>query len=467
MSNYGLRSYQADLIARARGRMLAGVKRLILKSPTGSGKTVLTANMLETSASKGMHSLFCVHRRELVLQSTRTFSNVGVRHGIIAAGFPGDREPFVQIGSIGTLANRLGRIARPSLFIWDECHHIAAATWGRIHAAFPDAFHIGLTATPGRLDGRGLGDYFDEMLDGPEVAWLIENKYLSPYKLFAPATVDTRGIGKGANGDFKISDINGIVNRPVIVGNLVTEWQRRAYDYQTVVFAGSIEHSNNIVAQFRAAGVMAVHVDGETPSEERDRAIKDFEAGRIRVLSNVDLFGEGFDVPAIQCVIDAAPTNSLTKWLQRCGRALRYIEGKVAIILDHGGNCMRHGLPDEPRKWNLQGRAVTKSTDKAGPSVKICPKCFAAQTSFNRSCFLCGHVFLITARKIEEVEGDLVEVMNGRVRMIKGFQTHQAKELDDLIALGKTRGYKGPEAWAAHILAGRAAKAKAKKEGKV
>lgn len=447
-----LRPYQERIIDEARSLMQKGQRSLLVQSPTGSGKTLLTAHMLKTAAEKGMASWFIVHRRELVKQSIRAFANVGVRHGVIANGFIEDRSPLVQIGSIQTLGKRYQNLRRPRLVIWDECHHVAAGSWAKIFAAIPDAFHIGLTATPTRLDGTGLGTWFKRMIQGPTVEWLIANNFLAPYRLFAPTGVNTDGIRKSM-GDFARQELSAAVDKPTITGNAIREYRRRAGGKRAVVFCVSVEHSKHVVAEFRSSGISAVHVDGETEVETRDDAIRRFERGEISVLSNVELFGEGFDLPSLEVAILLRPTQSLGLYLQQVGRALRPSPGKTeAIILDHAGNCERHGLPDEEREWTLEGGITRrKKQDDSGPSVKICKRCFAAQFPGRTSCSYCGHPFEVESRKVQEVEGDLAEVNAELLRLKRKQEQGTAQSLEDLIEIGRQRGYKRPHLWAKHV----------------
>lgn len=452
--SFELRPYQNEIIDRTRAAMLRGSRSLLIVSPTGSGKTALTAHMLSTASSKGMPSLFVVHRRELVKQSIRTFTKVGVRHGIIAAGFYPEKAPLVQIASVQTLARRWQDYRKPALIVWDECHHVAAKGWSDIHKALPEAYHVGLTATPQRLDGRGLGAWFKEMIDGPQVAWLIENGFLSRYKMFAPPGISTVGMHT-RYGDFVKSEMESAADRPTITGDAIKHYLKHAAGKRAVVFCVSVEHSKHVVEQFRSAGVEAAHVDGETNVDERDRSIARFESGQIKVLSNVELFGEGFDLPAIEVAILLRPTASLGLYLQQVGRALRPSPGKEsAIILDHAGNCERHGLPDEERVWSLDGRGSGKGDGASAGSVKVCPKCFAAQFSGAPKCKLCGHVFEVNtaARQVENVDGELVEVDAEALRRKRNEEQKGARTEDELVEIGKRRGYKRPHAWARHIL---------------
>lgn len=450
-----LRPYQLQAVNQMRTLMQQGCKSILYQGATGSGKTALTAHMLHTAASKGMRSLFIVHRRELIKQSTRAFALEGVRHGIISAGFTEDRRHLVQLGSIQTLIRRAQRMGAPKLIVWDEAHHLASDSWKKFYSYFPQSFSVGLTATPYRLDGRGLGEFFNELIEGPSVQSLIAAGYLSPYKLYAPMRVSTEGIHTKM-GDFVRSELSSVMDKPSITGSAVEHYRRYCNEASAVVFAVSVQHSQHITAQFQAAGIKAAHVDGETPSEIRDKAIADFKSGDVKVLSNVELFGEGFDVPRLECAILLRPTQSLGLYLQQVGRALRPAPGKTtAIILDHVGNCERFGLPDEDRTWSLLGReGRRRKNDEASTSVRVCPKCFAAQIQGRTSCKFCGFVFETKAREIEEKEGELEEVKRVEARKEQGH----ADSLEDLTRLGIARGYKFPRRWAYYIFKSRQAK---------
>jgi len=431
--------------------MANGIKSILIQSPTGSGKTALTAHMLQTAASKGMGSFFNVHRRELVKQSMNTFSTIGLEYGVVSAGFMASAHPLVQICAIQTLANRYHGLRRPKLIVWDECHHIAAGTWSKIFKEFKDSFHIGLTATPERLDGKGLADHFQVMVKGPSVRWLIDNKYLSEYKLYAPSKVSLTGVHTKM-GDFVKSELTELYDKPTIIGDVIHEYKNRSEGKRAVAFCCSVDHSRHVVETFRLAGITAEHVDGESTEEERDGAIARFRAGETKVLSNVDLFGEGFDLPAIECAILLRPTKSLGLYLQQVGRALRPSPGKThAIILDHSGNCERHGMPCQNREWTLEGRATNKKKSETTKSVKLCSKCFAAQYPGRLNCQYCNTAFEINSREIEHKDGTLEEVtpeMMAQRKAQKEAEMFSAKTLNDFIALAKKRKYRHPYFWA-------------------
>lgn len=449
-----LRPYQVEDTDKIRNLMLKGIKCIQYQLPTGGGKTLLTASMLKTATAKGIPSLFLVHRRELIKQSVEAFKKVGLHHGIIASGFYHSPKTLANIASVQTIGRRLHKIKEPQLIIWDESHHLAAGTWTKIYKTFPKAYHIGLSATPARTDGTGLNLYFHSMVNGPTVQWLIDNGFLAPYKLFAPHTVSVDGVHKRM-GDFIQAELSAIVDKPTITGDAIKEYQRLAMGKRAIVRGVSIKHSQHIAEQFNKAGIPARHVDGTTPEAERDEAMESFKRGDTLILSNVDLFSEGVDVPSVECVIDLRPTTSLILWLQFCGRALRPSPGKeYAIIIDHAGNAFRHGLPCDERTWSLEGRKKEKNTD-TGPKVKLCPECFMCMASWRKECPGCKHTFVVEAREVEHVKGELSEVDLEAVKKARRIEQGKAKDINELIAIGKSRNYRNPVWWAKNVLKAR------------
>jgi superfamily II DNA or RNA helicase len=470
------------------GFELEGPDRLFLLGDfTVTHNTVMTANMLGTAAERGTPSLFCVHRRELLSQSTNTFNFGGIPHGIIAPGFAPDSIHPIQIGSIQTLSRRRDRLRRPKLIVIDEAHHLAAKTWEALIEAFPDAWLIGLTATPERTDGKGLGKYFQRIIQGPSVRWLIDNNYLSPYTLYAPGAPDLRK-AHTRMGDYVQAELAAEMDKPTVTGDMIRHYQKHAAGKRAILRAVSVEHSKHIAAQFCAAGIVAVHVDGDTPTNERESAMENFRAGHIKVLTNVDLFSEGVDVPTVECVIDGRPTQSLTLWLQFCGRALRYIPGKTAIILDHAGNVQRHGLPDEERVWSLEGREGRQKKSAASEvKIKLCPGCYAAQPPGGTVCRFCGTPFVVEGRAVDYVEGELQQIDPAvfkrqhvdafKASLGAGMQPVEAaydlanrlggnvQELEYLLRMAKKTNKK--PSWAAHVFVAKMQKRNAKKEGRV
>lgn len=451
---FALRPYQDEIIAEVRVALREAGSALV-QSATGSGKTALSAHMAGTASRRRHRVWFIVHRRELIKQSTRTFGQVGIPHGIVAANFQADPRHDVQLCSIQTLVHRMHRLPPPRVIIWDECHHLAAGSWSDVHAKFPNALHVGLSATPERLDGTGLGKWFARMVRGPSVAWLIEQGYLAPYRLFAPKPPELDDVNTRL-GDFVRGEVSRKMDSPRITGNAIEHYKKHAMGKRAVVFACSVDHSRHIVEQFLKAGIRAEHVDGETDNDQRDNAIQKFERGEIEVLSNVELFGEGFDLPALEVAILLRPTQSLTLYLQQVGRALRPSPGKTeAIILDHAGNALRHGLPDDDRDWTLEGRQKKRRDGEYQAPVKMCLRCFLAVPAPTAKCKYCGFIFPVNGREVDEVAGELEEVDKELLRRQRIREEKKARTEEDLVALATARGYRNPEGYAKHVLEGR------------
>ena len=442
------RPYQDEILAGVRQHLSSGVRRILIQAPTGAGKTVIAAKIFEGLKNKGNDGLFIVHRRELVKQSIVTFDKFGIPAGAIASGFVPEPRFLCQVCSIDTLRSRLQKLPRrPKLILWDEAHHLASKSWTKVFNYFPDAIHILLTATPERLDGKGLADYADVIVQGPSVRWLIENKFLADYIAYAPSSVDMSGVRKQM-GDFSKAESVALVDRPAVIGSAVEEYKKLAYGKRCLGFAVTIEHSHHIVEEYKAAGIAAAHLDGETDMRERDRMLADFVKGDLKYISNVGLFSEGYDCPSLDALQMMRPTASLGMYLQMCGRPLRADGNKVAIILDHVGNIKRHGLPCEERQWGLGGREKRGSKSESDLSVKLCEKCYAAVPVQTRICPYCQAPFEVKEREIIKEDGTLEAIDKEKMRLEKRGETRMARSFEELVELGRSRGYKNPTAWA-------------------
>lgn len=462
-----LRPYQEELITGARNHFRAGRRRVLIQLCTGGGKTALTARMLRTAVGKGKRVWFCCHRRELVAQISAALKREGIAHGIVRTGEKMDLDAMAQVCSIPTLVNRMDRLPPPDMIALDECHHLAAASWDVVVKKYPKAFLIGLSATPERLDKRPLAPYFDAMVCGPSVRWLIDNGHLCEYQLFAPPSMVDRSALHKRLGEFVASESAAALT-PAIVGNAISHYQTHCDGKKAILFAPSVKKSVEMAELFTKAGIPAFHLDANTPDDLRDGVMKDLASKKIRIVCNVDLFGEGFDCPSLDAVIDMSPTMSRVKYRQRVGRMLRPCEGKeYGIYIDCVGNSgfngkngfePMHGLPDDDIQWELTTGSAEKKKNKV-PSPRICPNCFAANRAGSKSCRICKNDFPVAAREIEEVDGELAKV--GAVDPIAAakkalrVEQGQSQTLEALIELGKRRGMNNPEGWARHVLAGR------------
>lgn len=427
-------------------------------APTGSGKTVCFSALTQAwTAHMPTHRvMLLVHRRELLEQISRCLTTWGVEHGLIAPDAPNHRTRRVQVASIQTLIRRLGDYEPPNTLVIDEAHHaINRSSWGKLFRSWPHARRLGVTATPERLSGEGLRDTFATMVLGPTVESLMEAGSLSRYRLFAPPTQAADRVAKRM-GDYVRKDLEGAMNTRTITGDAVEHYRRHALGKRAMVFCVSIAHAESVAAQFDSAGIPALSIDGQRTPRERAEILGAFSAGRTQVLTSCDLVSEGFDLPAVEVAILLRPTQSLALYLQQVGRALRPYPGKdAAIILDHAGNTAKHGLPDDARQWSLDGKEARKKKEgDRPPSVKVCPACFAAVSPSVLACPECAYQF-ISERKIEQVEGTLTEIdVQAQRQAARRAQGH-ASSLDELIALGRSRGYRNPSGWARYVWAAR------------
>ena len=325
-----------------------------------------------------------------------------------------------------------------------------ASSYGKIRDCWSTSWMLGLTATPCRLDGKGLGEYFETMVLGPEIPWLISNGYLAPWRAFAPTSPPEMTGIVIQKGDFARPATEWVMNKPSITGDAVATYLKHVPGKRALAFCVSIKHSLEVAACFNAAGVRASHLDGDTPRDERRRVMAAFKLGLIDVLSSVDLFGEGLDVPGAEVGIFLRPTVSVALWRQMVGRILRYLPGKTAWLFDHAGNFERHGLPDEIIKWDLNSVVrAPRSADAAGSMlVRTCGSCYAVSPARCKCCERCGAAFPLTPREVKKLQGELAEITKRRAKIDAAIEKRGARTFEALVELAKKRAYKNPTFWA-------------------
>lgn len=367
-----LRDYQTKAVTDIRSA-LHSHDRVLFVGPCGMGKTQLFVFIAKSAAGRGNRIYILVHRRELIRQTSRTLDAWGVRHGVVAPGHS-MTDDLVQVASVATLGRRLDRAPPPKLIVVDECHHAISPTYRKILQAWPAAKALGVTASPERLDGIGLGDVFGAMVLGPGVRDLIQAGWLSQFDYFAPPAAADLSAIKTEMGDYSIGQLAAAMDRATITGDCIEHVRRLAPTEPALVFCVSVQHAHNVAEAFRRAGFAAAAVDGTMDVADRDRIILGLARGTIQVVTSCALITEGFDCPAVSTVVLLRPTKSLQLQVQMVGRAFRpKPDGGRAVILDHVGNCGRHGMPDEPRAWSLDGK---KARAKPAP-VRTCRTCYA------------------------------------------------------------------------------------------
>ena len=392
MSDIHLRPYQVKFIDDIRQQFKAGHKNVVGVAPCGSGKTIITGWLAREVANNNKRVLFMVHRQELIEQTSKTFFELNLDHGIICSGVQPNYNLPVQIASVQTLVRRLDKVPKPDLLICDECHHVLANNYKKIIDEWKPLL-LGVTATPERLGGVTLNDVFSSMVIGPSVGSLIDQGNLARFNYFAPpSAVDTSKI-RSSFGEFRSNELSNLMDRQEIIGDVIDSYRQYANNRQTIVYCVNVKHSKHTAELFNQAGITAAHVDGESDKSLRRRIIEDFRDGKIKVLCNAELFGEGFDVPNCDCVILARPTQSLTLFIQqsmRCMRPNPANKNKVAIIIDHVENVKRFGLPDQDRHWSLLPNEIH---DNGKAPLKTCPNCHAVVHAAFRTCPACGFKF--------------------------------------------------------------------------
>lgn len=370
------RPYQERAIQISRTKIAAGIRRILLNAPTGAGKTCIAAGIVLFAIAKGKRVLFLAHRRELIEQTVDKLVAAGVLNfGVIMAGNRlNNANAPVQVASIQTLIRR--ELPPADLIIIDEAHRANARSYLSIIANYPNAVVIGLTATPERTDGKGLDDLFDDMVPVETVPTLIEQGYLVKPTCYVGPTADLSGV-RTKRGDYDEQQLAEAMDKPKLTGDIIANWKRLASGKPTAVFAVNVAHAEHLAAEFRAAGVSAAVVSGETPRAKREAIIADWRAGYITVVVNVYVFVEGFDFPEMECVVLARPTQSISLFLQAVGRVMRPAPSKTgALILDHAGCCQLHGPPHIAREWTLEGMARKRKEQKGeAGNLKVCHVC--------------------------------------------------------------------------------------------
>jgi len=445
-----LRDFQEVCIEECRDAIRRGYRSLIIVAPTGAGKTVIGASIIQSADDLQKQSMFMAHRRELIRQTANKLWDFGVSHGVIMAGIPMSQWQGVQIASIDTLRARYmnpkkknqPELPKVAILMVDEAHRSMSPTYQKLikHYQQQGAIIIGLTATPIRGDGKGLGNIYDFMVETPGMQELIDLGFLVPPKYYAPSIPDLTGVHT-ARGDYVEGELQEVMDNREAVGDIVSNWLRIGGGRQTIVFTSGVKHSIHIAEAFRGAGVAAEHVDGTTETNERDAILARLRSGETKLVSNCMVLTEGFDCPSLSCAVLARPTKNLGLYIQMGGRVLRVDEDTCkqdALIIDHSGNLYEHGFLEDDHGWQLtEGQACTsaaerqKKLDEKKPIT--CSECAYIYTG-QLICPKCGHTPVMRGTDPEHRAADLMEIR--RDKRIKDEQkaekakpaTHETKQ---------------------------------------
>lgn len=390
----------------------------------------MIATIAKKMTDRRKRVLFLVHRRELVEQIESTFKWIGVN------------LDYVQFGMVQTITRHLETTPTPALIITDENHHALARSYKEIYEYFKAVPRLGFTATPIRMNGDGLHDVNDVLVETVNVSDLIQSQHLAPYRYYAPQVIDTGKLKVSSTRDYTHKSMDDAFQN-VIYGDVIKHYQKLADGEQAIAYCHSIESSIATRDAFNAAGISAAHIDAKTPRDQRTEIIDDFRNHTIKVLCNVDLIGEGFDVPDCSTVIMLRPTKSLSLFIQQSMRGMRYRPGKMSIIIDHVGNVNNFGLPDTPHKWTLEGNHKRKRKQQdSGPRTIQCLNCFGVYfySDGGDICPYCGFKRVPTQHELEVIEQAKLEEVKRRELIIK--EPDEMHSVSDLYAMAKAKGYK-------------------------
>jgi superfamily II DNA or RNA helicase len=408
----------------ARRSFRNGKRSPVLVLPCGAGKTVIAAEMAKKAAEKGNRVLVIVHRREICEQIEETFKKYGVQ------------MELCKIGMVQTVCNRTKDIEPPGLIIIDEAHHSTSESYLKVFKEFPEAKKVGLTATPERLDGQGLSKVYDDLVAGVAAKWLIENCFLARYRIYSMPLADVSRINV-VRGEY---DMGSLMESAQIYGDTVKNYKKLAGGLKAICYCASVKAAEETALEFKKSGLSAEAVSGKTPDKQRERIIESFRIGKIVILCNCDLLGEGIDIPDCSCVIMLRKTKSLTLYIQQAMRSMRYLEGKTAIIIDHVMNCYEHGFPDEERTWALDGKGAKKPGEAL---IKTCQNCSAVVPLAAAVCSFCGFKFPISQKTgRERVEGELVEVTPEMMKKRKKLYFRDIQTFEHLEEYRQEHGFK-------------------------
>jgi len=446
MPTHSLRYYQHDLVVGVKAAW-SRVRNVLAVSATGSGKTVVVASLI---ADEPGASCFIAHRTELVSQASIALAREGIVHRVIGpdslrrncaaihvAEFgrsfydPNARTAVAGVDTLVRLPESDPWRHQVRLWVCDEAHHLLEQNkWGTAVTLFPNARGLGVTATPMRADGKGLGRHadglIDEMVVGPPMRQLIDEGWLTRYRVFAPPSdLDLTAVAVSASGDYSPEPLRKAVHRSHIVGDVVAHYLRIARGKLGMTFCVDVEGATETAEAFRAAGIPAEVISGKTPELERAAIMRRFRSRQVLQIVSVDILGEGTDVPAVEVVSMARPTQSYGLYVQQFGRGLRLMDGKeFALIIDHVGNVQRHGLPDAPRRWSLDRRERRAAGPRDAIPLRTClnTDCVSVYERLLPACPFCGTVAPPPATRGSpaQVDGDLVELTPEALDRLRG-----------------------------------------------
>lgn len=413
-----LRNYQQQLVDDVRLSLARGNSRVIMQSHVGSGKTVIATEIMRLAIAKRKKILFLAPRRQLIYQTVETLQEYGINTGMIMAGERRFTMPLVQVASFDTITARVGsgrmELPEADLVIVDEGHMCVSPA--RIKILSHYKLVIALTATPALANGKGMGFFYQDIIESLSMAEMVKCGYLVPMRYFIGDAPDLTGVGLNSDGDYVEKQLAAVTDTPSLIGDIYANWKRIASDRTTLIFAVNRKHAVHIHDEFLSHGIASAYIDGDTPTEEREAIRQAVESGAVQVVINIGVMVAGVNWPRISCIIMARQTRNIATWIQCLGRASRlHPTKKDAIIIYHGSNFDELGMIDDPIEWSLDDKTTIRERKEKAKKEGKEPKditCGDCGTVFKsrRSCPNCGFEMIAKGTPIPVHEADLQEV---------------------------------------------------------
>ena len=446
-----LRDYQNQIIQDSRQSYGKGNRRIVLQMHVGAGKTVVAAEIARSAISntkKVQKVLFLVPRRQLAYQAVQTFTNYGINTGLIMAGEKPFGMPLLQVGSFDTITSRVssGAMQLPyaDVVMVDEAH--ACFSQARLELLKKYPLVIGITATPALANGKGMGAFYTDIVEGLSMADMVDQEYLVPMKYYGADAPDLALVKLNADGDYQEKGLAEATDKPELIGSIYTNYKRIAGDRTTLIFAVNCKHAQHIHDEFMRHGVTSEYIDGSTPTEERE-AIKDrVMSGKSKVIVNIGVMAFGTDWPIISCVIIARVTRNISSWIQMIGRGSRlYPDKQDCLVIYHGDNFDDLGRIDDPIEWTLDDKSTIRERKEAAKKAAKEPKDIKCKCGYvfrsSRVCPSCGLAMIQKGEAIPFHEAELKELK-------KPAPAIKADWYAQFLYISRSKGYK--DGWAAN-----------------
>lgn len=451
MNRIVLRSYQEEIIEKVKDSIKKGNRRIIIQTWVGGGKTVIASEIMRGAKEKLNRSLFLAPRRQLVYQTAETLNRFNLNTGLIMAGESRFNMPLIQVGSFDTITSRVrnGKMAIPgaSIVLADECHATFSKSRLELLGHYPIV--IGLTSTPALANGKGMGGFYTDIVEGPTMAQLVDDGYLVPMRYFGADAPDLAMVKIDKDGDYQEKSLAEASDKPELIGAIYDNYKRIAGDRTTLIFAVNCKHAQHIHDEFLSHGVNSEYLDGSTPTEEREAIKKRVESGQTKVIVNIGVMAFGTDWPIISCVIVARVTRNISSWIQMLGRGSRLHPTKTdCLVIYHGPNFEELGRIDDPIEWSLDDKTTVRERKEQAQKERKEPKDIKCKCGYvfrnSRICPSCGLAMVAKGEAIPFHQADLKEL----TAVKKTPPAEKANWYAQFLFIARRKGYQ--DNWAAH-----------------